>query len=320
MIEMAERCTTPLAHDKAVCDECVGDDLLKLYIRSNAEYSKCSYCKREDINAIAANVNDFMEHICQCFLMEWDNPNNCIGYDGREGGYQAAGYENGYEFGIRVAEEIGVESDELVEDIQQAFGNEDWCERDPYGLRPHKRMIMSWESYAKLAKQCEPSKLEEFLCNSPEDDAEPSVSPSDILNEIKKQLGKIGIIREFNDRIYRVRPCDLSDNYRTAIELGTPQAKNATQPNRMSGVGNPMFYGALEIDTAISETYDPNGSKQCIAIGEWLPVRPLLIVDLASIPPIPSLFDRERNMNRYAIRFFREFSEAISQPVPAWRR
>lgn len=77
-----------------------------------------------------------------------------------------------------------------------------------------------------------------------------------------------------------------------------------------------MFYGAFDYATALSETFDPAiHAGQTLSVGTFRPLRPLIVLDLADLPPIPSVFDPERQDRIHPLRFLHAFARDISQPI-----
>ena len=89
------------------------------------------------------------------------------------------------------------------------------------------------------------------------------------------------------------------------------------KPNRMSPAGVPMFYGAEEFETAKLEIQSAHGEKrpECVTGGQFRSLIPLNILDLTSIPPLPSYFSDEGPGQRHILTFLRKFSEDVSRPL-----
>jgi hypothetical protein len=104
----------------------------------------------------------------------------------------------------------------------------------------------------------------------------------------------------------------------TAAELGTAPRKHAVNPNRMSPAGIPMFYAAYDEATAVLETYQPSNDvnqDQEIVLARFRTERALRVIDLTSLPAMPSNFDRENREKRQPIAFLRDFECDLTQPV-----
>ena len=95
-------------------------------------------------------------------------------------------------------------------------------------------------------------------------------------------------------------------------QLGAPPSILASA-GRMNPVGISYFYGAFVPGTAVAEVVQR--PPTAVGLGAFLASRPLHVVDLTKIPPLPSVFDGEQRDAREAILFLREFTRQISQPV-----
>jgi hypothetical protein len=156
------------------------------------------------------------------------------------------------------------------------------------------------------------------------DGATDYIQPSRVLHEVARMIGadRERLLRTIGTdaAIWRCRthpepaPCD----WNTAAALGTIPTEYARHPNRMSAPGIPMFYGSLEVGTAVAEVarrHDPE--HDLVATGAFRPSRPLLVVDLTNLGPLPSIFDLESERvsegNPWFLqRFVTDLSAAVS--------
>jgi len=84
----------------------------------------------------------------------------------------------------------------------------------------------------------------------------------------------------------------------------------------MSPAGIPMFYGAFDLDTAHAETFDPAmHAGKALSVGTFRSLRDLTLLDLAELPPVPSVFDLDRQPLIHSLRFLHAFAADISQPI-----
>jgi hypothetical protein len=115
--------------------------------------------------------------------------------------------------------------------------------------------------------------------------------------------------------IYRVRAHKKSEECTTRETLGPPPSDKAPT-NRMSKAGVGVFYGAFERATAVAEASVsmPPEREWVLTGAAWQCTRPLRVLDLAELPPVPSIFEASREW-RGAILFLCEFVKSISAPV-----
>jgi len=120
--------------DKYVCIECFGDYAIQEFIEKFAESKKCDYCKKSSKkHNIAANINDVILFILEGVETEWGDPNNeGVGWDSGEGGYYSAVVIYSYDLFTEELD-LGIEREELLSDIIDAFSDDMWCQKDPHG-------------------------------------------------------------------------------------------------------------------------------------------------------------------------------------------
>jgi hypothetical protein len=100
---------------------------------------------------------------------------------------------------------------------------------------------------------------------------------------------------------------------RAAKDLGPAPAKNAAA-NRMSPEGIPMFYGSATAETAIREIA-AHGTREYASIGGFRNQRELTVLDLTTLPEMPSIFDRRERDGHGVVRFFRDFAKNVAAPI-----
>ncbi|MFK4101151.1 RES domain-containing protein [Streptomyces sp. NPDC019531] len=111
----------------------------------------------------------------------------------------------------------------------------------------------------------------------------------------------------------RMRPDRRAPGYR-ACDIGSAPPDRAAE-NRMSRAGVPLFYGSADIDTAVAEISARDERRPFAAVVAFEVIRPIRVIDLADIPRLPSLFDREQAARRDSLLFLRDFAKDLSRPV-----
>lgn len=305
--------------NKFVCATCIKDKTLRKTIKLKANNKNCSYCKRlSKSKNIAAPVNSIIELILDGLNYEWANPLNDISYITYEGGWQRRVYES-WDLIDFISNEAGIANAALEKDIREALADKQWC--IPSTPKWEDILSFSWRSFVEnLTYKYRYTFLEvpdenfkshytkEFKDLSPKKFLQ---TLSRIINSHSKLISTIPI----NTEIFRVRWFNNQSEIKTsAKDLGTPPVKYATVTNRMSPPGIPIFYGALDEETVLRETVKDENAKHAI-IAKFKTLAPLRILNLAELPPLPSLFDKQNRSLRDGIKFLEEFSNEVSRPI-----
>lgn len=293
--------------DKHVCSDCFGDECIKAFIESQAESLKCDFCGKESTEPIAADIDEVIEYIRDCISTEWGNPDD-EGVPVEDGQYVfhvTDSYELFYD-------EIELDANpDVWEAIVQSFSDELWVKKD---YRTADLMLSGWALFVHEIKH-----HRRYFFNLDEDERFSfDILPSKFLDRLGEEISELELIKSLtpSDIIYRAIIHDHDITLSTASELGSPPTELAIYPNRMSPAGIPMFYGSFDIETAIKETYIPKKNRQAVAtIGKFKPRRELILLDLTSLPDVPSIFDEHRGYLRPTIMFLSAFVEELRKPI-----
>lgn len=299
-----------------VCADCFSHPIIKDHITETAVSDTCAYCGQKSHENIAAPLDDVMEIIMGGITFEWNSPDGeSVAYETKEGGYQANltdTYDLVYDH-YELSENVKV-LDAILSSIQ----NGQWVPKDFYIGSEDLRYKWAWEEFCSEIIH---KKRFIFLHRDGDRGFSPEIAPADFLFELadykNKKLDEVDLIREIETtkQIFRVRVD--KESHSTAKALGAPVSEYALRANRMSPAGIPMFYGAFDKKTAISETYDPKLAKEgeVLSLGKFQPLRKLKCLDLATLPKIPSVFELERQHLIHPLSFFHSFAVDIAKPV-----
>jgi len=295
-----------LPGEKYVCPSCVTDPFLSDDLAGSLEDEDCSYCGARG----AADLMQLLDLVADFVGSEFQDPANQLPFESREGGYQGVVYD-GYE----VIQDLPdwTDSDDLLEDVSSAFGGSAWCERDYYSLKEDDRLRYGWRTFVEIIKH-ETRFL--FFGNPDETDRE-SIPPSSMLAVLGEQFTRFGLYRTFpvGSIMYRARAHDPAVVIDDAEGLGSPPRDAAIMSNRMSPAGVPMFYGALDLQTAVVETFELDRGEKVATVGTFRLERDLRLLDLTHLPPIPGVFDQENRHLRRPLQFLHEFVGELARPI-----
>ena len=309
---VAEKLKQTSKGDRFVCDQCIVDDGMAAFIESRAASKRCSYCGRHDKVNIAAPREEVLEHLIEGIEAEWTNADNCLYYDGREGGFQGDTC-NTYEL-LTGEMDLYIENESLLDDFCESMGDTEWCGREGGGPSWDEELTYGWDYFANKVKH-ETRYL--FLHRNEEElTSGVHLTPAELLNQIGAAVDQVGLVKvlDAGTCIYRVRVEERGVRWQGADALGSPPIANATQSNRMSPAGFSMFYGAFDPETAILETWDGTSAKTA-SIAKFQTLRDISVLDLTFLPKLPSLFNENRRHVRPEIIFLRHFVTEVSKPI-----
>ncbi|NJO31950.1 MAG: RES family NAD+ phosphorylase [Rhodospirillales bacterium] len=160
-----------------------------------------------------------------------------------------------------------------------------------------------------------------FFLREERDDGE-LYSPLALLRELARWSEEFGLVKTIpaGRPLYRARSQKPGETLSSAADLGPPPEDKATMSNRMNPPGIVMFYVSDSPETALREiAKDPAKDVGDYAIGELRTRREMKILDLAEVPPIPSIFAPVSDTLEYDPRpptiFLNYFATELSQPI-----
>ncbi len=298
-----------------VCSDCFEDSAIKQFIEDYSNSNQCSYCDSKKPNTKACDFEKVVVHVLNSIKCEWGEASDeGVGWESREGGWLGASVYNTYDL---LYDELAleVEHEDILSDLNSSIIMGPWCKRDPYGLDENEMLINAWGKFSELVKH-----NARYVFFKKENNKSPyeDMDPVEILNSLGNIILRLGLIKTIdkNKEIFRVRITDIGSTINSAKELGSPPKEKALIANRMSPAGISMFYGAFDIETAISETYEPeeNITKQAV-FGVFNPIRELTVIDLSEKIEIPSLFDEENREDRFLLKFLQDFIRDFTKPI-----
>lgn len=300
--------------DLRVCADCFDDSALKDFIEGAADCKECSFCGKTSNEPIAAPLSDVIDLIREGVNQYYDDAANCLPYESAEGGYQGttwSTYELVLDLGIGFPNDT---DDTLFDLVCDGLGDQVWCERDPFGLSPSQILVYSWRAFCKVIKH---ERRFFFVDHKSRPNSE-LYDPGEVLKKIFSDAQTIELLRTLpaGKRLFRARCQPIDRVWESVLDLGPPPLRAAKQPNRMSPAGIVMMYVAESPETALRETV---GRAATYSIGEFETTRDAVILDLAELPPIPSMFERIPDSLEYDPRllliFLHQVADDISKPI-----
>lgn len=298
-----------------VCGECIGDSVLARFIADNASENSCSYCERKEPTDIACPLGEVVEFMARVINEEYTDPANELPYITREGGYQGQVLDP-----WELLEAIGFEPNhhDIFEHAATYLMGHDWCRADYYSSTPEERFRFGWHTFCREVKHAR-----RYTFWTAMDDGNPEYHPDHLppgrmLAEIEEVITELSLIEEFppGAQFWRVQEHAKGEILEFPTRFTSPPLEFATQPNRMSPGGIPMFYGAEDFETAVLEVSGREPIKGREASGvAFEALRPMKILDLVAVRRGVSYFSEQGRMWNHRSGFLRFFSQDISKPL-----
>jgi hypothetical protein len=306
---------TPLG-EKTVCAQCVSDYAISDFVRANANSSGCAYCGCSDCQSV--DVDEVALFVLDALESEYEDPANEVAYDSEEGGYVSPTeiYDTRELLERLLGEPDVIEG--YLDDLVIALPDGLWVHKNPYGPTKYERFRWDWRRFCEQIKH--ETRYLFMLEGSDGDDAEWKADPPPFLalEAIGKGTRDLKLVRTLpaGSAVYRARVHASSEAPSAATDLGPPPNGKAIHANRMSPAGIPMFYGAMDTETAVEEVAEDARSKgQAVTTAEFLTVRDLNIVDFTNVPPVPSYFDETARPRRASIEYFHSLVGDLAAPI-----
>lgn len=292
-------------NSKRVCSSCFSNHDLRALIRSHDGRRGCSFCGKFDSPTL--EFQKVAQYIEQCIGRYYGKAVEQLGYCSAEGGYFGEYWDS-----WSMLDKIGLEMPRdhngiLYSAIACEMNDEPWCDFDVGALDLDDALWSSWESFCHTVKH----KRRFFFQDDGGDDRD-SLTPASLLSSIASASEDLGLVVELPAglRLWRARP-DIPKGRRVrAVDFGPPPIEFATQSNRMNPAGIPMLYLASSRTTALIETR----AKQA-KVGLWRSLRQIRILDLRSLPPVPSMFSEKSRTYSLTLRFLHDFANDIMKPI-----
>jgi len=297
-----------------VCADCFNDDGMRAFIADRVTSKKCDFCGARKRKAIAAPLDEVIDHISGSIRHYYDDPSNAgLAYESREGGWQGTTYTTDEVFEALDLDFPNDKDDRLRDAVASGLESDLWSDAEPYRLNRYERFRYSWEHFCEVTKH----KLRYFFAQDKRDDDE-IYDPSEVLELIFSHAERVGAftLLPCGSLLYRARYQPNGEAFASAGQLGPPPVESAIQTNRMSPPGIVMTYLADDVVTALAETASQPGS---FAVGTFITERDALILDLTRLPPVPSIFtelpDPMGEDQRPPLIFLHGISLEISRPI-----
>lgn len=298
--------------DQYVCTGCVNDDVLEAVLSAAEDADAvCSFCERSP----AAELDVLLETFVAAVHNEYRSADDeGVFYDGREGGYQWTTLDT-----WEVVEDFGgsyvLVGEGLLNAVCGAIIDKPWV---PVGFIEPRRDEALRDGWARFCEQVQYRTRYVFWLREKEEEwlGAGEVSAGRILDHVGDLIDRLGLVKELpaGTRLWRALTHKEPQVDWNAQRLGTAPREHAQQANRMSPAGIPMFYGAIDAETAVQET-SLRSEESWATAAVFETSSPCTVVDFTDLPPVPSLFDLDRAADRRPLMFLRDFAAKLTEPA-----
>ena len=314
-------------HPKYVCYECIGDQFLAAEVTTQCDPAVCHYCgetrKAITLENLADRAHDVLQ---QYFRLTPDYPSEPDEYmEAREGRWERRGDPAEY----IVAEIAGLDESvaaEVTALMSDQHGH--WAIREggenPYGgdaryeaQGPNDRGFhYTWGELRREIRSrsrffsTESESMLRFIFG----DLSAHVAPDD------RPVVRVISPGDQDASVWRARAALSTEELEAILsapsrELGSPPSRLA-KPGRMNAQGIPVFYGAMDHHTCVSEVRAPVGAH--VVVGKFDLLRSVRLLDLDVLSTVyakGSHFDPNYSEQEGRAEFLRHLVSEISRPV-----
>ena len=297
----------------SICPLHVTDAVLRDKIATHATEASCDYCTADGSrqNPIAITFDDFLAAFMvgvYLFYQPQDMPSE-------HAELLTSVYDSG-DVAREILDIAGVTHAKLAEDVVDALAmTQDWVERDWQRLAPDLRLTYNWDAFKELVKH----ETRFFFADRVAPSGDPDeMSPAQLLKAVSAVIEDADGVwpAPCPYPIYRARMVGSPSRASECVgaqQLGPPPLEKAAA-NRMSPAGISIFYGATDRPTSIAEA-GSHSSERYVVTGEFTPAREIRLIDLTTLPDVPSIFDGAEHDRYFGLRFLRKFVDDITLPV-----
>lgn len=203
----------------------------------------------------------------------------------------------------------------LLELVAKQLVEEQWYDPAEIWLEGSELLSISWHQFSEWSRE-HVGPLVSLASYEPSyAEAADGIPPDQMLARLKEIIDEFVLVIERDVPWFRA--CHLGfDEAPSAARLGAAPEDRATQSNRNSPAGVPMFYGSVDPGTARQEIGETEpGSNRLLVVGKWKATRPLVLLDLTVEREFPSFHDVEQSSARQGLRFLQEFAYEVSRPL-----
>lgn len=310
-----------------ICHDCIGEAFLKQEVLKEGNIEQCSFCQKKEETIKLEELSEKVHIVIDNYFYLTNSFPEGIDYTlAREGLWERDGQPVNDLIGDIVGIELTISTEIIncLSDIYDGYGKDGMHEDQPYESEAQyiKKEINTYgitENWS-FFKQSISSKSRYF--NRVAEDVLEQIF-QDMDNLVTSKGDSVIQVIPINDHepaIYRARVASSNKELKEILSelpnsLGSPPHQHA-KSGRMNADGISVFYGALDVETCITEVRAPVGSS--VVVGAFFPVRPLLILNLNRLQDLfvtGSFFDPNHIEELSRASFLKQLVVELSSPV-----
>lgn len=317
--------------ERRICGDCVGEAFLVKLIDNKGESADCDYC---GVEGATISMSELADHtgkaISEHFYLTSDQPDAWEEMLMRDKESHYNWYREGQPVVELIQEIVGTRL-EIAADIREILDeregfvdpSDNWDEspfatsaqyesqgpNSDYWQSEWDRLKRSLQSEARFFNQAAVKHLHEIFAGVA------SYRRGDRNPLIIAAGPGTAHAAFFRARVFQTERELLSALKRPDLELGPPP-ESAARAGRMNARGISVFYGATNVETAISEVRPPVGSQ--VLTGRFDIIRPIRLLDLNALSTVTvtgSIFDPDYAHRLGWAQFLKTFRRLMVQPV-----
>lgn len=317
--------------ESRICGDCVAEAFLVKRIDDEGEHADCDYCGVEGATISMSELADCTSKaISEHFYLTPDQPDAWEEMLIRDRESHYSWYREGQPVLELIQEIVGTRPEiaadlrEILDEREGFFDPSDSWEESPFATTAHYESRGPNSDYW----QSEWDRLRRTL------QSEARFFNQAAVKHLREIFGGVAAYRRgdsnpliiaagpgtahpafFRARVFQSEKELLAAVKRPDLELGPPP-ESVARAGRMNARGISVFYGATNIETAISEVRPPVGSQ--VLVGRFDIIRPIQLLDLnalSTVRVIGSIFDPDYAHKLGWAQFLKTFRALMVQPV-----
>lgn len=291
--------------NKLVCAKHFSDQAIAGYVNESGFEDECDYCGGQRV----VTLESLVEFLLEAVIFFYSDP---TGFSPWDGGFAVNTYDS--EEVLFDEFELDLDSYQLDKDIRDWLDPGCiWADEKGYRGEDSGFLLFPWRIFKDMLKRQSRFHVHGHVVG---DYHGQNVTVADFLRSLLVEIDKLKLstVLTTDTELFRSRLHPENINLDKPADFASPPSDFANQPNRMSPPGVSMFYGALDVQTAIRETVS-EGCPPLVTVAVCKPKSDLVVLDLTKIPSLPSRFDALSRDNYFILDFLTEFTLDFARPI-----